>query len=95
MKASVEIVNAFIDGDAGGNPAGVVLDANSLNYDQKLEIAQKADTGNAFTPKPSGLSKPPMAQSAMTCATTSRLTMAATSTPKTNQFTRLLKAIYI
>lgn len=41
MKVSVEIVNAFIDGDAGGNPAGVVLDANSLGYEQKLKIAQK------------------------------------------------------
>jgi len=54
MKVPIEIVNAFIDGDAGGNPAGVVLDANSLNYDQKLKIAQKADTGNAFTPNAIG-----------------------------------------
>jgi len=41
MKVPVEIVNAFIDGDTGGNPAGVVLDANSLSSEQKLEIAQK------------------------------------------------------
>jgi PhzF family phenazine biosynthesis protein len=41
MKVSVEIVNAFIDGDTGGNPAGVVLDANCLSSEQKLKIAQK------------------------------------------------------
>jgi PhzF family phenazine biosynthesis protein len=41
MKVSVEIVNAFIDGDAGGNPAGVVLDANNLSHEQKLKAAQK------------------------------------------------------
>jgi PhzF family phenazine biosynthesis protein len=41
MIVSVEIVNAFIDGDTGGNPAGVVLDANSLSSKQKLKIAQK------------------------------------------------------
>jgi hypothetical protein len=38
MVVSVEIVNAFIDGDTGGNPAGVVLDANSLSSEQKLKI---------------------------------------------------------
>ena len=41
MKVSVEIVNAFIDGDSGGNPAGVVLDANPLTAQQKLIVAQK------------------------------------------------------
>jgi PhzF family phenazine biosynthesis protein len=41
MKVSVEIVNAFIDGDIGGNPAGVVLDANALTPQQKLQVAQK------------------------------------------------------
>jgi PhzF family phenazine biosynthesis protein len=41
MKVSVEIVNAFIDGDTGGNTAGVVLDANSLSSEQKLKISQK------------------------------------------------------
>ena len=41
MKVSVEIVNAFIDGDSGGTPAGVVLDANPLTAQQKLIVAQK------------------------------------------------------
>lgn len=41
MIVTVEIVNAFIDGDTGGNPAGVVLDANGLNSAQKLKVAQK------------------------------------------------------
>ena len=41
MKVSVELVNAFIDGDTGGNPAGVVLDANTLTPKQKLQVAQK------------------------------------------------------
>lgn len=39
MKTHVKIVNAFIDGAAGGNPAGVVLNADSLSADQKLQIA--------------------------------------------------------
>ncbi|MDP2535738.1 PhzF family phenazine biosynthesis protein [Alteromonas stellipolaris] len=41
MKVSVEIVNAFIDGDTGGNSAGVVLNANALTAQQKLHVAQK------------------------------------------------------
>lgn len=39
MKAEVQIVNAFIDGETGGNPAGVVLAANGLTPSQKLSIA--------------------------------------------------------
>lgn len=41
MKIQVKIVNAFIRDDQGGNPAGVVLDADHLNHEQKLSIAQK------------------------------------------------------
>lgn len=41
MKTSVHIVNAFIDGTSGGNPAGVVLDADGLTPGQKLEIARQ------------------------------------------------------
>lgn len=41
MHVSVEIVNAFVDGKTGGNPAGVVLDANNLTTNQKLKIAQE------------------------------------------------------
>jgi PhzF family phenazine biosynthesis protein len=40
MRVSVEIVNAFIDGETGGNPAGVVLDADNLSTQQKLNVAQ-------------------------------------------------------
>lgn len=41
MPIEVQIVNAFIDGATGGNPAGVVLDANALTAAQKLRVAQQ------------------------------------------------------
>ena len=41
MQIEVQIVNAFIDGDAGGNPAGVVLHADELSTEQKLAVAQQ------------------------------------------------------
>lgn len=41
MFIEVQIVNAFIDGERGGNPAGVVVDANGLTAAQKLHIAQQ------------------------------------------------------
>ncbi len=41
MKVTVKILNAFIDNNSGGNPAGVVLDADELNNQQKLSIAKK------------------------------------------------------
>ncbi len=41
MRVRVAIVNAFIDGMAGGNPAGVVLDAEALNERQKLQVASQ------------------------------------------------------
>ena len=37
----VQIVNAFVKNDQGGNPAGVVLDADQYSDAQKLLIAQK------------------------------------------------------
>lgn len=37
----VAIVSAFIDGDEGGNPAGVVLNADALSHEDKLLIAQQ------------------------------------------------------
>ncbi|MBR9901944.1 MAG: PhzF family phenazine biosynthesis protein [Rhodospirillales bacterium] len=37
----VQIVNAFVKNGQGGNPAGVVLDADQYSDDQKLTIAQK------------------------------------------------------
>jgi PhzF family phenazine biosynthesis protein len=41
MNIQVQIVNAFTDDGMGGNPAGVVLDADDLNDQQKLTIACK------------------------------------------------------
>lgn len=41
MKVKVAIIDAFVDGDRGGNAAGVVLDADQLSNCQKLEIAKK------------------------------------------------------
>jgi PhzF family phenazine biosynthesis protein len=37
----VQILNAFVDNDKGGNAAGVVLDADDLSDNNKLEIAAK------------------------------------------------------
>jgi PhzF family phenazine biosynthesis protein len=39
MKIDVQVVNAFIEGGQGGNPAGVVLDADHLTASQKQQIA--------------------------------------------------------
>jgi PhzF family phenazine biosynthesis protein len=45
MKTSsiieVQLLNAFVDQGIGGNPAGVVLDADALTADQKQAIARK------------------------------------------------------
>ncbi|WP_116771440.1 PhzF family phenazine biosynthesis protein [Maribacter litoralis] len=40
-KVTVQILNAFTENDNGGNPAGVVLDADSLSHEDKLQIAKK------------------------------------------------------
>ena len=40
-KIEVQILNAFVDNNKGGNPAGVVLNADDLTSEQKLKIAQK------------------------------------------------------
>lgn len=42
MQIEVQIINAFIDGKTGGNPAGVVVDANTLTTAQKLKVASQA-----------------------------------------------------
>lgn len=39
MQVQVRIVNAFVDGEQGGNPAGVVLQADALDARQKQAIA--------------------------------------------------------
>ncbi len=36
---SAQIVNGFVTGGIGGNPAGVVLDADELNENEMLRIA--------------------------------------------------------
>lgn len=41
MNVQVELVSAFIDGDTGGNVAGVVLNADKLSNEQKLAVAQE------------------------------------------------------
>lgn len=41
MNIDVNIVSAFIDSEQGGNPAGVVLNADNLSSEQKLVIAQQ------------------------------------------------------
>lgn len=40
MDIGVKIINAFVDGDAGGNPAGVVIDADGLTSAQKQTVAR-------------------------------------------------------
>lgn len=40
MSHTVNIVKAFVDAGEGGNPAGVVLDADTLTPAEKLRIAQ-------------------------------------------------------
>ena len=41
MDVQVTVVNAFTDNGLGGNPAGVVLDTDNLNIQQKQSIASK------------------------------------------------------
>jgi PhzF family phenazine biosynthesis protein len=41
MDIQVQILNAFTDNGVGGNPAGVVLQADDLNAQQKLAIAAR------------------------------------------------------
>jgi len=41
MKVTVKILNAFIENNSGGNPAGVVLNADKLSHDQRLNIAKQ------------------------------------------------------
>lgn len=41
MDVQVLVVNAFTDNGLGGNPAGVVVDADNLNIQQKQNVASK------------------------------------------------------
>lgn len=40
-KIIAEIINGFVDNDKGGNPAGVVLIADDLSNEEKLQVAAK------------------------------------------------------
>ena len=42
MKTHIHIINAFSVDNQGGNPAGVVLNADSISSEQKQRIAAKA-----------------------------------------------------
>jgi PhzF family phenazine biosynthesis protein len=37
----IQVINAFVDNGQGGNPAGVVLNADNLSNEQKLAITKK------------------------------------------------------
>lgn len=53
-KITVHIISGFVDGDSGGNPAGVVLGADGLSGDEKQTIASKAGMSEtAFVSKSS------------------------------------------
>jgi PhzF family phenazine biosynthesis protein len=39
MEITVQLVNAFVDGNIGGNPAGVVLQADTFSTEEKQKIA--------------------------------------------------------
>lgn len=52
MIVEVQIVNAFVYNNQGGNPAGVVLDADGLSKEQKLKIASQVGVSEtAFVSK--------------------------------------------
>ncbi|MBV1787208.1 PhzF family phenazine biosynthesis protein [Marinobacterium sp. D7] len=54
MKIEVPIVNAFTDGQLGGNPAGVVLDAERFTREQKQHIAAAVGLSETAFVSPSG-----------------------------------------
>lgn len=41
IDVNVQILNAFVDNNTGGNPAGVVLNADHLTHEQKQAVAAK------------------------------------------------------
>lgn len=49
------MVDAFVDGGQGGNPAGVVLDADRLSNTQKQEVARKAGLSETAFVSESGI----------------------------------------
>lgn len=55
MRITVHIVDAFVDGDQGGNAAGVVLDAEHLSSAQKLKIAHAVGLSETAFVSPSSM----------------------------------------
>lgn len=55
MQVTVHVVNAFIDGTDGGNPAGVVLDAQRYSVQQKQLIAAHVGLSETVFVSPSDL----------------------------------------
>ncbi len=51
----VQIVNAFVDGGRGGNPAGVVLDAERFSREAKQRIAARAGLSETAFVSPSSV----------------------------------------
>lgn len=53
-QIEVQIINAFVDDNKGGNPAGLVLNADNLTTEEKLIIAKKVGLSEtAFVSKSS------------------------------------------
>jgi PhzF family phenazine biosynthesis protein len=55
MKIKVPIVNAFVDVNVGGNPAGVVLDAQKYTQEQKQRIASGVGLSETAFVSPSSI----------------------------------------
>lgn len=55
MKVNVPVVNAFVDRNVGGNPAGVVLDAQKYTREQKQRIAAGAGLSETAFVSPSSI----------------------------------------
>lgn len=52
---TVQIVHAFVDGDGGGNPAGLVLDAEAYNRETKQAIARAVGLSETAFVSPSSV----------------------------------------
>lgn len=55
MKVEVPIVNAFVDENIGGNPAGVVLNAHQYSQDEKQRIAAAVGLSETAFVSPSSI----------------------------------------
>jgi PhzF family phenazine biosynthesis protein len=55
MKIDVPIINAFVDEHVGGNPAGVVLNAQQYSQDQKQRIAATVGLSETAFVSPSSI----------------------------------------